>query len=81
MIQTPIQDEKSNNPQLLLEQFKCIKSGHGSQRIQCATHNTKRALELSTEQLIAVCKHFFFLLDLIMFCIVNFKMTELKENL
>ena len=59
MIQTPIQDEKSNNFQLLLEQFKGMKSGHGPKRIQYLTHNTKRALVQSTEGLIAVCKHLF----------------------
>lgn len=34
-------------------------SGHGAKRIQCLTHDTKRALVQTTEGLIAVCKHLF----------------------
>ena len=34
-----------------------MKLGHEPKRIQCVTHNTKRALVQSTLGLIAVCKH------------------------
>ena len=54
-----VQDEKSNNLQLFLEQFQGMDSGHGAKRIQCLTHDTKRAFVQTIEGLIAVCKHLF----------------------
>ena len=52
-----VQDKDSNNLQLFLDIFKCMKSGHGPKRVQCVTHDTKKALVQTTEGLIAICKH------------------------
>ena len=39
--------------------FKASKSGHGSKRVQCMTHDTRKALIQTTEGQIALCKHLF----------------------
>ena len=42
-----------------MEQFQEAESGHGATRVQCLTHDTKKALVQTTEGMIAVCKHLF----------------------
>ena len=66
----PVQNKNSNNLfssnnffffflKLFLEQFKCMKSGHGPKHVECVTHDTKKALVQTTEGLIGVWKHLF----------------------
>ena len=52
-----------------------MKSGHETKRIQCVTHNTKRALVQTIEELIAVCKQLFSVgFGFVLLC------SKLKEN-
>ena len=52
-----VQTKDSSNLKTFLDLFKTAESGHGSKRIHCLTHDTKRALVQTTEGLIAVCNH------------------------
>ena len=65
-----VQDQNSTNLKVFLEKFKESKSGHGANRVQCFTHDTKKALVQTTEGLIAVCEHLFS---------VGFKYVLLRE--
>ena len=77
MIQIPMQDEKSNNPQLLLEQFKIMKSGHGPKRLQREPNKTRRAQVQINGGLIAACKHLFLVgFDYVLFCELQSKRIE-----
>ena len=53
------QTEASTKLQSFLEQFKARESGHGPKRVQCLTHDTRRALVETTEGLISLCRHLF----------------------
>lgn len=53
------QDEGSNSLQPHLNLFKGATSGHGANRIQSLTHDTKKALIQTTEGQMAVCRHLF----------------------
>ena len=53
------QTAASTNLQSFLEQFKASESGHGPKRVQCLTHDTRRALVQTTEGLISLCRHLF----------------------
>lgn len=52
-----VQDKNSTTLQSFLEKFHAANSAHGQKRIQCLTHDTKRALIQTTEGLMAVCSH------------------------
>jgi len=65
-----VQEENSQNLQSFLDRFKGMSSGHGPKRVQCLTHDTKRALLQTTEGLIAVCHHLY---------TVGFKYVLLRE--
>ena len=54
-VQVPI----STNLQPFLTMFQKAVSGHGASRIQCLTHDTKKALVQTMEGLIAVCHYLF----------------------
>jgi len=54
-----VQDKRSTNLGIFLKKFKKAESGHGVKRVQCLTHDTKKALVQTTEGLIAVCEHLF----------------------
>lgn len=54
-----VQEEHSSSLQPFLELFLESESGHGPKRVQCLTHDTKRALVQTTEGLIAVCRFLF----------------------
>ena len=54
-----VQTPNSDSLHSLLEMFQSAQSGHGERRIQCFTHDTKRALVQTTEGMIAICQFLF----------------------
>ena len=52
-----VQGPQSTNLQSFLAIFQEAASGHGPSRIQCLTHDTKKALVQTMEGLIAVCRY------------------------
>ena len=54
-----VQDPESSNLQTFLAVFQGAASGHGASRIQCLTHDTKKALVQTMQGLIAVCRYLF----------------------
>ena len=54
-----VQDSQSTNLQTFLIIFQEAASGHGSQRIQCLTHDTKKALVQTMHGLVAVSRYLF----------------------
>ena len=55
MVQTP----SSTNLCSFAELFCAAKSGHGSSRMNCLTHDTKKALAQTSEGLVAICQYLF----------------------
>ena len=66
-----VQMPDSTNLQTFLTMFQQAASGHGASRIQCLTHDTKKALVQTMEGLIAVCHY--------LFTAANFKYVLLRE--
>ena len=54
-----VQDDDSVSLEQFLDFFCEAKSGHGPNRIQCLTHDTKKVLVQTTAGLIAVCSYLF----------------------
>ena len=52
-----VQDKTSTNLTSMLDTFKEAPSGHGISRVQCLTHDTKKALVQTMQGLAAVCHH------------------------
>lgn len=52
-----VQDCKSTNLQDFLKLFQEAKSGHGVGRVQCLTHDTKKALVQTMQGLLAICQY------------------------
>ena len=52
-----VQDGSTNSLDLFLRKFKEAESGFGKNRIQCLTHDTKKAIVQTTEGMIDLCKH------------------------
>ena len=51
------QDKTSTSLQYFADMFQALDSGHGPTRVQCLTHDTKRALMQTTHGLISVCAY------------------------
>ena len=54
-----VQDVESTNLQTFVTLFQEATSGHGASRIQCLTHDTKKALVQTMQGLLAVCTYLF----------------------
>ena len=52
-----VQDEASTNLVTFLNKFEGAESGNGSNRIQCLTHDTKRALIQTTRGMFDLCSY------------------------
>ena len=55
--QRSVQREGSETLSIHLQRFSASKSGHGKDRIQCLTHDTKRALVQTTRGHISICEY------------------------
>ena len=65
-----VQKTDSRSLERFLKLFKETDSGHGPKRVQCLTHDTKKALVQTTEGIIAVCRYLY---------TVGFKYVLLRE--
>ncbi|KAF2366136.1 hypothetical protein FHG87_003112 [Trinorchestia longiramus] len=75
-----VQDPQSTSLQTFLTIFQEATSGHGANRIQCLTHDTKKALVQTTQGLLAVYPTCTETQTSSMFCCVRSRVTGLRES-